>query len=368
MKIAFVTNACWNVFNFRRGLAQFLLSRGDEVLTLASADEYAEEIEKWGIRFIETPLHSTGTNPLNDINYLLRLVTVLRKERPDAALCFTIKSNIYASIAGRITGVPTICNVSGLGTVFLVQGLIGNLAKFLYQFAFRYSTFVFFQNRDDRDLFTSYIKLPEEKIGMLPGSGVNLEKFAFAKMGFSEITTLMMISRLIVEKGVREFAEAARILKKEELPIRFLLTGALDETHSRSISKQELDGWLSEKLIDYEPHTENIGKLLVACEVVVLPSYGEGTPRTLLEGAAVGRALIASNVPGCKEVVLDGINGFLFESQNAASLAKKIKLYLALSRGERQRLGINARKHVVDFFDEKKVIRQYQSIIAQIVN
>lgn len=368
MKIAFVTNTCWNVFNFREGLVKFFLERGDEVISLAPTDEYAVEIEKWGVRHIETPLDQTGTNPLRDFSYMNRIRSIFKSEKPDIALCFTIKSNIYASLAGKLAGVPVVCNVSGLGTVFLVEGLFGKIAIGLYRLAFKYSSHIFFQNKDDKELFQSHVSLDDSRTGILAGSGIDLDRFSYSEVEISQPTRFLMIARLIEEKGVREYAEAARILLENNEKVKFTLVGNWDESHARSIPKRELDNWISQGVIDYLPHSNAVDQLIENSEVVVLPSYREGTPRTLLEGAAKGRALLTSDVPGCKEVVEDGVNGFLFEVKSAKSIVDKVRLYLSLSAGEKLVMGRNSRKIAEEKFDENLVISSYVETIAQIVD
>ena len=163
MKVALVANSCWNIYNFRKGLVHHFLKKGDEVLVLAPKDEYSDNISDWGLRWIDTPLQGTGTNPIKDFNYFRRVRDIFRKEHPDIALAFTIKSNIYASLAGSFTKTPVICNVSGLGTVFLVKGFTGKVAMNLYRLAFRRSSFVFFQNKDDRDLFLSHVQIADKR-------------------------------------------------------------------------------------------------------------------------------------------------------------------------------------------------------------
>ncbi len=368
MKIAFVTNTCWNVYNFREGLVKFFLERGDKVISLAPRDKYSAELEKWGVKHIDTPLDQTGSNPVKDLNYCNHVRKIFKKEAPDIALSFTIKPNIYSSLAGKISGVHTICNVSGLGTVFLASGWSGKFALKLYRLAFKYSAHIFFQNKDDQKHFLRHVRLNHKRIGLLPGSGINLKKFNYQNLKISNPTKLLMIGRIIEEKGVRDFVEASRILKEKGVIVDFTLVGKLDENHSRSISKEEVEEWERSELINYLPHNDNIQDLIAEHEVVVLPSYREGTPRTLLEGAALGRPLLAANVPGCKEVVKDGFNGFLFEVKNPASLVDKLRLYLALSEEERKSFSANSRKLVEENFDEKLVIQSYIETIAQIVD
>ena len=334
---------------------------------LSPADEYAEKVESWGVRWIETPLDGTGINPVQDLKYLLLIYKIFRKENPDVILSFTIKSNIYSCLAASMNSMPVICNVSGLGTVFLVKGITGRIAMMLYKLAFRHARYIFFQNQDDQELFTNHIQVKEEKRGLLPGSGINLDEYPYTKPPFGKPLKILMISRLIIEKGVREFAEAASFFADRK-EVAFTLVGKFDENHSRSIDKAELERWIDNDWISYLPHSNKIKDLIASHEVVILPSYREGTPRTLLESAAMGRPLMASNVPGCKEVVMDGNNGFLFEVKNAKSMMSKVKLYMSLSEAERTEMSLASRSLVEEKFDEKLVIKTYDAVICRILD
>ena len=367
MKIAFVANTTWNIYNFRKGLVHHFLSNGDEVLVLSPRDEYTNSVVDWGVQWIETPLNGTGKNPVEDLKYLKLLERVFKKERPVVALAYTIKSNIYSCLASRKVETKVICNVSGLGTVFLVKGVAGKVAMRLYKKAFKNASHVFFQNEDDRDLFVSKVDIAKDRMGILPGSGIDLEAFQYSAPTYDEKTRFLMVSRLIVEKGVQEFAEAASYFEHDE-GITFTLVGRLDERHARSISKTDLDRWVAKGWILYEEHTDQIKEFIRNHEVVVLPSYREGTPRTLLEGAAMGRALLAANVPGCKEVVVDGVNGFLFEAKSAKSLVDKIKLYISLKKAERLSLSRASRDLAERKYDENLVIRSYKEVIHRMTS
>jgi len=365
VKIAFVINTGWNVYNFRKGLVQSYLKEGNQVLFLTPKDEYVALVEEWGAKWFETPIDATGTNPLKDRAYMKSIKKVLQKESPDVVLSYTIKSNIYSCIAAKSLGIPVICNVSGLGTVFLVTGLKGSFAKRLYRYAFKHASFVFFQNQDDKKLFLSKIKISSDKVGLLPGSGINLHDFAAKAYNPSREFKFLMISRLIIEKGVREFADAAGKFLKDE-SVSFTLVGKYDELHARSIRRWELDEWMSDGRLTYLSHTNKIKELIEEHDAVVLPSYREGTPRTLLEAAAIGRPLIASNVPGCVEVVEEGYNGFLFEAKNAQSLVEKLETFMDLNREERIKIAHNSRKLVEKKFAEEFVINSYDSVIHRI--
>lgn len=364
MKIAFVANTCWNIYNFRRGLVHYFLQQGDEVVVLAPRDEYTDLILEWGVKFIDTPLEGTGTNPFKDFLYFRQLRNAIGHERPVAILSFTVKSNIYASLVGRISAVPVICNVSGLGTVFLVKGLAGVVALLLYRLAFRFSSHVFFQNRDDQELFTKHVPVSKQKMSILPGSGIDTQAFTFQDYRNNDKIKFLMIGRVIVEKGVREYVEAA-VSFKDDPNVSFTLIGRLDESHSRSITQKEVDGWVANGWIDYLDHSDNIKEYIADHDAVVLPSYREGTSRTLLEGGAMGRPLITTDVPGCREVVEDGYNGFLCKPKNVKSLEDKIRLFMSLSYEERNQLAKNSRKLVEDKFNEKRVIDAYDTIIRR---
>lgn len=366
MKIAFVANTCWNIYNFRKGLVNHFISNGEEVIVLAPKDEYTEQVAKWGAKCIHTPLDGTGANPLKDFGYIKNLHSIFRSEKPDVILSFTIKSNIYTCLAGKINRIPVICNVSGLGTVFLVKGLSGKMAMVLYRLAFRFSSHIFFQNADDKRLFSSKIKVKDEKAGVLPGSGIDLGQFEPIPYPRSKKTRFVMVSRVIIEKGVREYAEAASSFSEEE-NVSFTLVGKFDEHHSRSVKKEELNHWINSGWIEYKEHSDKIAEIIADHDAVVLPSYREGTSRTLLEGAAIGRPLLTSDVPGCRDVVRDGYNGFLFEAKNSKNIVDKLKLFLSLSHDERKQMAANSRALVQETYDEKIVIDMYASTIRRII-
>ena len=365
VKIAFVANTSWNIYNFRKGLVRHFLSKGDEVIILAPYDEYTEAVESWGCKFFPTPLENTGTNPIKDFKYLNTIRKVFRKEKPEVALSFTIKSNIYTSISGKLTSVPVICNVSGLGTVFLVKGLVGKLAISLYRIAFRFSSAIFFQNQDDQELFTSFVQIAKDRLHLVPGSGIDLTAFKPTSLPLRKEIKFLMISRIIIEKGVREYAHAASHFADQK-NVSFTIVGKYDQDHARSIPESEWEDWKSMNHMTILPHSNSIKELIENHDVIVLPSYREGTPRTLLEGAAMGRPIITTNTPGCKEVVRDGFNGFLCEVGNAKNLSEKIQLFLSLSDQEKQHLGTNSRLLVEEKFREEIVIDTYVDVIRRI--
>lgn len=366
-KIAFIVNSSWNIYNFRKGLVRRFIEQGDDVLAISPTDEYVPKLEAWGVKHIPVELDGSGLNPAKDYAYLRLLKKILRQEKPDVILSYTIKSNIYGSLAARACKISIICNVSGLGTTFLWKGWLRRAAIALYNRAFRSTDFIFFQNADDRKLFLEQVRVNKSKTGLLPGSGIDLAHFKSSVPAFDQPIKFLMISRLILEKGVLEYLEAARKVSQGRNDIEFFLLGKFDPEHKRSINQTDFEEIVSGKSVKYLGEEDNVKSVIEEADVVVLPSYREGTPRTLLEAAAMSRPLITTDVPGCREVVSDGVNGFLCEATNAESFAQKMELFLALTTDEKKSMGDASRKLVEKRFDENIVIGEYSRKIKQLL-
>lgn len=366
MKIAIAINTSWNIFNFRRGLVDHFLNRGDEVLAIAPLDDYSAKLEEIGCSYRRLEMSASGMNPVTDAGLIAEFYRILRKERPDVLLTYTIKPNIYGSLAAGILRIPCICNVSGLGTVFLWKGYVKNIATALYSFGFRFNKWIFFQNDEDREEFVRFVKVDMTKTSLLPGSGIDVERFKPRSAPDNPKPVFLMIARLLVEKGIYDYLEAIKILRKKGIEAEFRLIGSLDETHSRSISRVELNEWVAAGLVTHVEHLEDVRDAIASADVVVLPSYREGTPRTLLEAGAMGKPLIATDVPGCRHVVIDGHNGFLCKVKHPADLAAKMALFLALSVLEKREMADNARRSIVERFDQQLVIDQYARKIDEL--
>lgn len=367
MRVAIVINSSWNIFNFRKNLIQALLDRGDEVVAIAPKDEYSKKLVEMGCEFHPLSMNTTGVNPLRDLWLLFRLIALYRKVNADIFLHYTIKPGIYGTLAAYLAGrVPVINNVSGLGTVFIQNNWVLSVAVMLYKNSFRHASHVFFQNNDDKKLFMSLVKLTGPTVSVIPGSGVDFNRFK-PMFNTNGHFTFLMISRLLVEKGVREYVEAARMLKAKNFNARFVLLGQLEKRHIRAIPVEMLRQWQEEKVIDYVGVSDRVEDWIAKAHVVVLPSYREGLPKTLLEGAAMAHPLIATDVAGCNAVVKDGVTGFLCAERNPGSLAEAMKKMIALTADERVRMGENARRHVMAHFDDGIVIHEYLRKIDEFV-
>ncbi|MGB3181492.1 MAG: glycosyltransferase family 4 protein [Cyclobacteriaceae bacterium] len=363
MKIAIVLNTSWNIYNFRMGLIRALIDDGHQVYAVAPEDDFSRLLEQEGCIYQKVTMDSRGASPLRDLGLIAELRKIYSRIRPDVVLHYTIKPNIYGTIAAATLGIPAINNVSGLGTVFLKDNLVNRTAITLYRAVFRLPRLVFFQNADDRDLFLKKKLVREQITALLPGSGIDIGRFAYAPYQQKRPFTFLMVSRLIYDKGVSEYVEAARILKADGVDARFQLLGAKDPVHKRGIPLDVVDEWIESGTIEYLGTTSDVRQPVIDSDCIVLPSYREGTPRTLLEAASMGRAIVATNVPGCNNVVEDGVNGLLCEAKNVTALADAMRVMAQADEELVRDMGCNGRKIVEQRFDEKIVINKYINAI-----
>ena len=360
-------NSLWNISNFRAGLIRALSTQGFDVVVAAPVKAEEKKPTGIGADIRDMPMQRSGMNPFADGLLLLRYAALIRQVGPFAFLGFTIKPNIYGSLAARLVGIPSIPNVSGLGTAFIRGGLLGRFVTTLYRVAFARTHVVLFQNPDDRDLFVSRKIIRPEQARLLPGSGIDLERFAPAAPLRPGPPTFLLISRLLADKGVREFVEAARMTRTKFPEARFQLLGGLDPDNTTAIAEPELAQWIEEGIVEYLGPTDDVRPFIADADAIVLPSYREGLPRSLLEGGAMARALIATDVPGCREIVKDGVSGLLCEVRNAASLADAMARFAAMDVDGRRKLGEAARRRVESEYDERLVIEAYVELLKPLV-
>lgn len=367
MKIAIVLNTSWNIYNFRKGLIQSLMDKGNQVITIAPKDQYTYKLMDMGCRHIPVKMDSRGANPIKDFLLMVELYWIYKKVRPDIILHYTIKPNIYGTIAASFLGIPVINNVCGLGTMFLKDNLVSRVAITLYRIAFRFPKKIFFQNEDDKNLFLKKRIVSKKVCDLLPGSGINFNDFSpgNAKKKNNSFTFLL-ISRLIYDKGVLEYIEAVDLLKKEGIHARFQLLGQIDEKHKRGIPAEIIQQWIEKNQIEYLGTTHDVKPIIEKADCIVLPSYREGTPKTLLEAASLEKPIVATDVPGCNNVVKDGKNGYLCKLKDSTDLAKKMKLMFSLEPNSREKMGKYSREYVKEKFDENIVINKYISAIDSI--
>jgi glycosyltransferase involved in cell wall biosynthesis len=336
-----------------------LIKRGFEVHTIAPLDEYSKLLEEAGCIHHALRMDSRGANPIKDSALIVELFTIYRRVKPDMILHYTIKPNVYGTIAASLLKIPVVNNVCGLGTVFLKDDLVSAVAMFLYKISFRFATKVFFQNPDDLKLFLDRKLVPENVVDLLPGSGIDLAKFQPMQYKRNTKFTFLLVSRLITDKGVLEYIEAVQKLQAAGLNARFQVLGAMDPKHKRGIQTDVIEGWINAGTIEYLGVTDDVRPFIENADCIVLPSYREGTPRTLLEAASSSKPIIATNVPGCNHVVTDNYNGLLCNIKDANDLASKMQEMASLDSATLQQFGRNGRIKMEAEYDEAIVINKY---------
>lgn len=365
MYVMITANAAWNLWNFRRSLIKALIADGCRITILAPPDGSVDNLIRIGCAFIPLKMDVRGLNPLQDLRLFYRYAKILRNEKPDVVLSFTIKNNIFGAMAANEIGTPFIPTVTGLGTAFLSGALLQSIAEFLYRRAFDRLPVVFFQNEDDRRLFADHSLVANDRATVLPGSGVDLSWFMPANMpGSDEQPVFLMVSRLLRDKGVMEFVEAARQIRVRHPEARFQLLGAAQAQNRSAIDEATVRGWVEEGTIEYLGTASDVRPYIASSQCVVLPSYREGAPRTLIEAAAMARPLIATDVPGCRNVIESGVSGLFCEAGSARSLADGMARFLAMPYEDRKAMGRAGRKKMEREFDETIVVDAYRDAIA----
>lgn len=336
-----------------------LLEKGFEIHTIAPHDSYTHYLEEAGCIHHDIKMDSRGVNPLKDTALFFELLSTYKKVKPDLILHYTIKPNVYGTLAASFLKIPSINNVCGLGTVFLKKNLVSHIAMMLYKIAFRFPKKVFFQNSDDLALFLDRKLIDPNLADLIPGSGIDLTRFTPMEFKRNKIFTFLLISRLITDKGILEYVEAVQKLKSKGVQARFQLLGAKDPKHKRGIQLPVIESWIESGTLEYLGRTDDVRGFIENADCVVLPSYREGTPRTLLEAASSAKPIIATDVPGCHHVVEDQYNGLLCKLKSADDLAEKMEKMASLDEDTLEKFGKNGRRKIESQFDEKLVINKY---------
>jgi glycosyltransferase involved in cell wall biosynthesis len=364
LRISLVCNTAWAIYTYRQGLIRMLVDKGVEVTVIAPRDRTFDLLTQMGCRCIDLPVASKGTSPREDLRTLWALYRHYRTIRPHVVFHYTIKPNIYGTIAARLAGVDSVAVTTGLGYVFIQQSRAARIAKKLYRFAFRFPREIWFLNRDDEAAFVDQnLLVHPERARLLHGEGVDLDQFAFTPLADKTYFDFVLIGRLLWDKGVGEYVEAARQLRARYPHARFKLLGPVGVDNPSAITRAEVETWEREGVIDYLGEAHDVRPYIADADCVVLPSYREGVPRTLMEASAMGRPIVATDVPGCREVVADGVNGLLCEVKNAESLAAKLAQMLDMSGDERRAMGERGRKKVASEFDERVVVERYKDLL-----
>lgn len=363
------SNTAWSLFNYRAGLIRKLIADGYQVVAVAPEDGYGTRVAALGCRFVHLGMDNHGTNPGRDLLLLTRYVRLLRAIRPAVYLGYTVKPNVYGSIAAHLLRIPVVNNIAGLGAAFVQRSLLTQVVQSLYKVSLRRSHRVFFQNSDDHEMFVRSGLVRADAADRLPGSGVDLARYVprppvpLAGRPFR----FLLIARMLKSKGIVEYVAAARAMRGHFPQVRFQLLGFIEEGYDSAISRAQIRLWEQEGLVEYLGSTDDVIPYIEAADCVVLPTfYREGVPRALLEAAAVARPLIATDTVGCRDVVDDGINGFLCQPRDAADLADKMTRMACLSEDARLAMGRAARSKIEVEFDEKLVLNKYADTVREV--
>lgn len=359
MKILFIAHHTWSFLNFRSPLAQSIQDRNHEIVVCAPENdsEMVSQIEAKGFKFVHIPMVRTGMNPLSDLQYIRRLYRFIKNERPDVVFSMAIKPVIYGSLVSRITGVPRIYSLfPGLGYSFTGGGwkgvLIKNLVRILFKVSLKKNRRIFFQNPDDLSTLKELGVVRPKQAVRVNGSGVNLNRFQ-QREPVVEPFSFLLIGRMIKDKGIHEFVGAAQVLKARYPQVEFRMMGPTD-SNPTAIPESQINQWQEEGVIHYLGTTDDVRPFIESASVFVLPSYREGTPRSVLEAMAIARPIITTDAPGCRETVVDGVNGLLVQPRDIDTLVAAMETLIQNPQRIRE-MGLKSREMAEDKFDVEKV-------------
>ncbi|XTR37221.1 glycosyltransferase family 4 protein [Paraclostridium tenue] len=355
-KVLILANHAITISLFRTELVEAMINEGYEVYISSPYGEQLEYFIELGCKLIETPVDRRGTNPKNDFKLLLKYNGILKDINPNVVLTYTVKPNLYGGIACRLNKVPYIPNVTGLGSGFINGGIIQRIVKQLSKISFKKAHKVMVQNSEDLNTLVANNLVRDDNYELIPGSGVNLNKYKVLDFPDKEDPIeFNFIGRVMKDKGIEEFLEAAKEIKSKYHEVKFNIIGMIDQNEYKEI----IDKYQKEDIIRYYGFQKDTIKFIKNSTCTINPSYAEGMSNVLLESAACGRPIIASDIPGCREIINNNINGYTFEVKNTKDLTKKIEKIISLKYEERLKMGLAGRLKVENEFDRKIVVEKY---------
>jgi glycosyltransferase involved in cell wall biosynthesis len=354
-RILILSNHFITLYNFRKELISKLIKEGHEVFISMPKSAENTFFSDMGCEIIETPVDRRGINPIKDFGLIIRYIRIMRKIKPDIIFSYTIKPNIYGCIAANITNNKQLSNITGTGATFLKDNFISKVAKTLYKISLKKSYKVFFQNTGDKDYFVDN-KLINNNYAMLPGSGVNLEQYRMIELPLDDSVNFIFIGRIMELKGIEEYLECANRIKKRYPNTKFYIAGFVEQERYKEI----IENYHSKGIVEYLGFCKDIKSWIQKSHCTILPSRGgEGVPNVLLESAAMGRICIASNINGSKDVIDDGITGYIFNTGDSEDLINKVESFIDLDYALKRKMGLMGRKKVEKEFDREIVIDKY---------
>ena len=353
MKILVLANNDVGLYQFRKELLLELLKDNSIVLSLPYG-EMVEPLREAGCEFIDTPVDRRGVNPVKDFGLFLRYRKLIKTEKPDLVITYTIKPNVYGGMACRLLKVPYAVNITGLGTAFQGHGMLRRVVTTLYRLGTSGAKVMFFENVENQQIFIDEKLVKPEKTCLLNGAGVNLEHYQVSEYPDEHGgVRFLFVGRVMQEKGIDELFSAMQRLHQEGYPCTLDVLGGFEENYAQQMKEYQEAGWLH-----YHGYQKDVRPFIAQSHCFVLPSWHEGMANTNLECAASGRPVITSDIHGCKEAVVDGVSGLLCQRKDAQSLYETMKQFLKLSHEEKRKMGLAGRKHMEDVFDKRKVVAE----------
>jgi len=372
-KILFVANVSRDLYNFRVGLMRALKEKGFEVICVAPRDSFSEKFEVEGFRYISSNyLKREEKSLFRSLLLIWELYKIYKKENPILVLHYTIKPNIFGNIASKLAGIKSFSIVTGLGSFFVRKSVLQALIKLLYKISFSFTEKVFLLNKEDREFFIKNRIVSPDKIVLINGEGIDTAYFSpdfYGRISKEEGKLIfLLIARLLWDKGVGEFVESAKRVKEKYPNVEFWLLGPIDKANPTGIPSETIKTWEEEGIIKYLGVVDDVRPFIWQSDIVVLPSYREGIPRSLLEAMSMGKPIITTDTVGCREVIEDGKNGFLVKVKDSMSLTNAMIKFIELSDQKRKEMGRYSREKAIREFDEKIIIDKYLKVIETVLN
>ena len=364
-KITIVVNDIKNIYLFRLSLIQELINLNYKVEVICNKSLFKVKssniLRKLKIHKLDSSNKSIGL--LDNFFYFFSLFRIIKRSKPKIVLSFTIKPNIYASLVCKILNINCLCTITGLGSTYINGGLLKQITFQLYKFSSNQNITYIFQNIDDKNIFKEQKIISKFNYKLIPGSGINVKHFKKIKIKKNPLFTFLVIARLITHKGIFEYYEAAKKLKNNHKNFNFVLVGDYNPKDKYSISKDLYEKITDNKILHYYDYSENLEKIILNSDCVILPSYREGMSKSLLEAAYLKKPLLASDVPGCREIVINNKNGFLFKKCSVNDLASKMIKISKINKRKLKSFGVFSNNHVKQNFTSNVVNRMYISLI-----
>lgn len=362
-KILVLANNDAGLYKLRKELLKHMLQLDYKVFISLPNGEYIETLKELGCTYLDTYIDRRGINPINDCKVLIKYFRIIKKIKPDIVLTYTIKPNVYGGIVCRLLKAPCLANITGLGSAIENKGFLQKVSLMLYKIALKKAKCVFFQNSDNMNFFVDR-NIVRDKYKLLPGSGVNIDEFSYEEYPDTNVTIkFLFIGRIMKEKGVDELLLAAKEIKKTNPDTQFDLLGNCDDEYLSILSEYEKEG-----IITYHGRKEDVRPFIKECHAIILPSYHEGTANVLLESASMGRPILASNIPGCKDTFDEEISGLGFDVRDVNSLIKAIIKFIEFPYDKKRAMGIEGRRKMELVYNRQNIIEAYNSQISKVLH